>query len=275
MRRLSQRDVILNTDEVTLAWPVPGECIIRRVWQHVDVVNETPLHIGRRGAFSYHGFVLRIPDPSAHTDLDALWDVNIPKSDDDLFFALAPGSAGGPVWEPGEFGDSEHFYDINDRKPTRVFEREEYITFASKPVGYNPTGDLYVQTAEFDANLSRNIRTSVPSALLYALSSPQMTGDVSDAELLPGASDREWHMLKYIDIVMENMIINILGLTETGAESPYEESETFIEQIVSDFNQVDDVSNFIGSTWNVVAWGTMHLSVPGDIKKISITSKGA
>jgi len=75
-------------------------------------------------------------------------------------------------------------------------------------------------------------------------------------------------MLKYIDDTMRDVMRWLLGLSSEGTGTfGLDEAETFIENIVADFNVVETATWFKGfATVDVACMGNMRIRVPGEMR---------
>ena len=101
-----------------------------------------------------------------------------------------------------------------------------------------------------------------------------MNEDSSDPGLLPSGAIAEWNMLKYIDRVMNEMMVHVLGLGTPGTGTvPWDDAEDFLEDIVSDFGYLGSTTPFDGTTWSTFMIGKVKLSVPGEVPKTIISAE--
>lgn len=270
MQRFGQRDVVAGEDDVVLAWPLPGECTLHNIWFECDVHYATGVANDQRTFYAMHGYAIPLLDPDAHQDIDTLWDTQIPKSTQDMSYELADGAVTGPVWEPGELL-TESITQIQLSKPELVFKRKKMLSFQKSPTLVSTTwhpGD------NFTTQVRKNIYADRESAVMLGLSSPNQDQDSADLELLPSAATAEWAMLRYIVPVLEDMMVHILGLGAVGSGNvPYDDAENFIEDLVSDFNDVDDASAFSPDPFSALAFGTAQINVPGEMPKIALSAE--
>lgn len=270
MERFGQRDVANGTDQVVLAWPLPGQCTLHNVWFEASIISPAGINPVARGFYGMDMFVLPLLDPDLHQDIDVIWDTQVPKMDQDMSYDLSDVADAAPAWEPGEIL-SEQITQIQLSRPENIFRRRKMVSIHNASVIVN---NVWYASDGFTTQVQRNIFASMESAILLGLSSPQLNQDTADLELLPSAATAEWAMLRYLVPVLEDMMVHILGLGTPGSGTvPYDDAENFIEDIVSDFNDVDDAASFAITSWDILAFGTAQINVPGDMPKITISSE--
>ena len=241
MERWGQRDVANDTDAVILAWPLPGQCTLHNIWMELDLLVNVGIPIAERAFYSVDGFVIPLLDPDGGTNIDVIWDTQVPKMAQDMSYELSDSSVTTPIWEPGEMlTESLTLMTLN--APERIFKRRNMQSLAKKATVVSTT---YYPTDNFSTHIKKNMYTEREAAILIGVGSPSMDQDASNDELLPSGATAEWAMLRYIVPTLEDMFVHILGLGTPGSGTvPYDDAETFIENLVSDFNHSDtcDVS---------------------------------
>lgn len=263
MRRFSYVDLLKNTDRVILAWPLPGGSRVDQISMNVKV--NTTLSVPAQSAWMYgcDGYITRVDD-DAGDPIDTIWDEQIPKADVDLNFELADSANVAPFFEPGD-EVTEAITDVMVGAPEKIFERRKMITIVDNMITYDGTS-VYWGFDGFETTIKKKYFVESNSAIMIGMSSPDMGGDDANLELLPTGSSIEWVMLKYIDMIVEDMFVWILGLGTPGSGTvPYDDAETFLEGLLSRFNAVDTTSGFQSEDLRVHSSGNAQIWVPGRI----------
>lgn len=263
MRRYSGIDLQSATDRVLLGWPLPGGCRVDNIDLAVSVHTQTSVSILAAWMYACDGYITRVDD-DAGEPLDTIWDERIPKADADLGFELADAALTAPFFEPGE-EVSEAITEVMVGAPEKFFERRKMFTTAKNEVTFDGVS-VYWGFDTFSTKVSKKYFVESNSAILLAMACPDMGSDVSNLELLPTGAAIEWVMLKYIDMIVEDMFIWILGLGTPGSGTvPYDDAETFLEGTLSRFNMVDQTGMFSSEDLWVHSQGNAQIWVPGRV----------
>lgn len=273
MERFAARSVLAASDEVLMAWPVPSGCTVLNVWHWLSSVAAQNFDVTQVCAYGVDGYLIPLLDPDGGIDIEVIWDTQVPKMNLTLAFEMSDASDTQPRWEPGELL-TEALTTMSLNSPEQVFKRRMFITFADVQTGFLAgTPDTYRPVDKYRTHSKKSYFAPRESAYIFGFSNPNMANDVSDAELLPTGVNREWAMLKFIDWVMESMMVDVLGLSTGGTAVPFDEASAFIENIMTDWNVVDDTALFAATSWIVTGGGTMQMRVPGKIPSVQLTTE--
>lgn len=179
----------------------------------------TAVYWAMKGAF------FASPDPDVANNDDVLWDLQVPKDQTISFAAGAEivdfdedtGNVD-PFQEPGDTS-IETLFAVNVPADD-LFNIEGIMTFADTSDGFkDATPDTFIPNVIVPWS-SKNVRVaSYPSHAMAAFVLPKM--DVTSSTPQVALGDEEWVMLQYLDKVLEDAFLAIVGITETGAESPF------------------------------------------------------
>lgn len=267
----TQRQVAPATDQVIAAFPIPQGGVLNNVWFNVHVLANAAVLRLQASLFGLHAYVVPIPDPDSGITPDALWDQVIPKDaplTSDSLDIDTESAVSAPLFEIGEV-NAESLIEVGSQ-PNLVFSREEMITFAVNKGGWEHTADDYLPTAQFSAKLRRQYRAEVPSYFLLALSNPDTLSTSTTYTVVNTSA--EWAQLKYMGITLEHAMIDLMGLTETGAESPYEDAMNLINNILERVFE-ETAAAFTNPTWRVFCKATADITVPGTFENITISGQ--
>lgn len=177
-------------------------------------------------------WVLPIDDPDATADFDDVWDSLVPKDTDAQTLDLDGETADTQIfYEPGEV-DWQAVFDVGIR-PMRLWHYRKTITinntmgmkFVDSQTPFEPKwqpGD------EFHFKLRKPFRVSQPSVLIIGAGVPAGDDTTSTVEIPLG--ENEWPRVKYLGDTMLLALQEVLGLTESGAETPFEEAADLIQR---------------------------------------------
>lgn len=272
-RRQSARQVPAGTDEVMIGITLPSDTVIHDIRARVKVWNLSKQALDTVGAYAVEGWILPLLDPDAVTGYDGLWDTLVPKDTDvkvmDLDTAAADAT---PFYEPGE-ADWSQLLDIGLR-PVRVYHRHRFMTplesYYVAQDNQSPFNVLYLPGEEFMIHIKKKIFVKQPSVLVFALASPGMDDDVTDAQA--SLTEPELGQVKYIGHVLERAMLHLFGVTEAGAETPWEEASALLQKHLEPdpFYEAGITSQQM--TWSVHTEAMIDHSVTGrlDTQQLSL-----
>ena len=274
--RASQRLIAANGDQIVAAFPIPAGGFLNGINMDFHVIGgETPLL--NMSMFGVTGYILPILDPDNEINIDSIWDLQVPKSDDMLFTAasdsldtdLATSAVTTPDVDPGEL--SENWIDVS-RNPKKIVSRREWVSFASSPTGFEGGAEnIFRPTARFRIKTSRRYRVEVASYAMIALSSPALTETTTTVEL--SMSEQEWVMLQYMSFTLEQAWTQMIGLTETGAETPWADALQLVERILQPDLLEQTGTSFSAQSWQTYCISTFDISVPGRFEPIVLSGR--
>lgn len=273
-RTLSQRVVAGNTDKVIAACPIPAGGTLNSIWMEVHAISDAGVSQLRMAMYGITGYVLPVPDPDSGLSYDEAWDQLVPKDEAHLANLDMDTATDDvtPEFEPGEI-DLNNLFDMVGLTPRQIFRRRKYITTANSllPVG-GTLVDTYRPVDFFTTKVKKPVRCSMASYGVLGFSSPATSSTTTGLWAAPG--ENQWAILQYMDIFIEQMFIASLGLIEAGAESPYEEAELFISELLEDLVFEEDANSFDVQAWTVYCRATFDITVPGRPQLKVLSSEG-
>lgn len=253
---------------------MPSDCTLVNTFLDCSVIVDAGVPIEMGVFYGFDGYLIPINDPDGGIDIEVLWDTQVPKMDQDLSYELSDASDTAPRYEPGQ-ELTESILGISFSSPEQVFKRRRMMTYATHPMGFDFATLNYTPADHFSSRIGKKYRAIMESALLFAVSNPGMDDDVQNLELLPTGADEEWVMMKYINRILDDMMVHVLGLGTVGSGTvPWSTAETFIENLVSDFGTIDD-GPFSSSpaALNCFVKATAQVVVPGDLPRSTISAE--
>lgn len=268
MERISQRQVATNSDLVIAAYPVPRESKIlgmnANVKTRVGNVPAQPLEdiVG----YGVDGYIVTLQDDHLADTYDIMWDELVPKASETLGFDFVLSSNSAPATEPGEMVQSILPRLLNQQ---HIYHKMRWMGVQDAPqlmrVITEHTVYAYMPMDQFSINIGEQPFNDMEKALLIGFSSPSMNFAAGEPTgVMPtfgGTIHSEWLWLAYLDQMLEYAIVGMLALTETGAETPYDDLLDFLEHLISSNMIITD--NPVAAVWEVFTDSMCMLDIVG------------
>lgn len=273
-RRMSQKSITVGTDLVLVGMTLPSDSVIHNVSCRVSCLINSIFNFTSIAAYAVEAWLVPLLDPDAASPFDTLWDTLVPKDTDVEVLDLDTGAVDTtPFYEPGEI-DLSQLFDVGLR-PERVYQRIRMLT----PLGgaaavfqdsVSPYAPRWVPGDSFHLQLKKRYRVRQPSALLVGFASPAMDDTTATAEVALG--EAELAQVKYMGEVIKRAMMHQLGLTEAGAETPWEEATALIKKHLEPDVVEQTVDTFAGGAWHVATRMVVDHSVVGELGKGQIST---
>lgn len=235
-RRESQVSIsVAGTDTVLMGISLPSDTVVHSISFKGGILPDTP---GQENAsdivtrYALESWVLPIDDPDASADFDDVWDSLVPKDTDVQTLDLDAESADTQMfYEPGEI-DWQAVFDVGVR-PRRLWHHHKTLsinnTMGMKFVdSQTPFEPKWQPGDEFGFKLKRGFRVEQPSVILIAAGVPASDDTITTVEA--PLAENEWPRVKYLGDVLVFALHEVLGLTEGGAETPFEEAADLLQR---------------------------------------------
>lgn len=262
---LTQVQVAAASDRVIAHLQMPSETIMVSCQGQCHCVTSSPNSTAFAVLYGVDGFVLPDPQPGTIDSIDDVWDIQVTK-DDDFSGGIdidALGSDAQPVFEPGEpnISDVMDLGVVDD--DNRFFKRRKMVSFATSPSGFvDGTPDSFIPTDQFNISVNKQIQADYQSYAMLGFSAPAFDDVLATVPNTLG-TEAAWAQIKYINVVLEQAWMDILGLTEAGAETPWEDAADLLEDLLEPNIHEETAGSFTGQTWVVFTAVTFQLWVPG------------
>lgn len=277
-RRMSHVLTGTGVDDVLVGMSLPSGTVIHDIKLHVQEVGATAslLAIALATMYDIEGYILPVLDPDAAETMDAIWDKLVPKDTDaDTMDLDTVAEDTSPAHEPGEHVMAEI---VNvGLKPQKIFKRTRLLTAASKGSfafvegGAGETGiQLWSPRDEFFWRKRKAYRIRQPSILVFAQSSPAL--DDTTNTVYTAMTEPKWAQVKYIGNVVMRALMDHLGITETGAESPWEEASALLKEHLEPDVFEETSGHFFAEQFNVTTELMVDHSVPGELSNLVLSS---
>lgn len=251
-RRSAERLVAIGLDQVLFGISLPSDTVIESIRLEGGVMPDSAgieLASNVTTQYAAEAWVLPIDDPDATADFDDVWDTLVPKDSDVQTLDLDAETADTDVfYEPGET-DWQALFDLGLR-PERIWHHSKILTinntrgirFIDSQTPFEPKwqpGD------EFSYAMNRPVRIAQPSVLLVGVGVP--AGDDTTGTVESPLAENEWGRVKYLGDTLKMAMMDVLGITETGAETPWEEATDLLQRHLDpDVGEID--AGFWGAT---------------------------
>ena len=248
-----QRQIGSNSDGVVSGIWLPANSILRMARGNItfEATTVSPTITAQIGAASM--WWLPVDDPDSTGTMDSVWDSQVLKDSQVVSLDLDTQTLRtNPEFEPGEAKWAKLF-DVGVE--VKHLWKDLFISSIAKnsagvgPAPDTPFGFEFIPVGELRPELPMAIRTSTPGLLAVGVSSPN-TDATSSTEAIAGLAEEDWGQLQYIDHVMERAMLNLLGVQEAGAETPWEEATTLLKKYLRPLVLETQGGSFAPVTWH-------------------------
>lgn len=278
-RQLLQRKVLADVDETIGFVPLPTGSKLNNTWMDVSVISGGVVSHKSPAFYGISGYVLEIQDPDTADTLNDIWDQQVPKEtssmavplDFDLNTAVGGSpieiAVGEPESQPGYF-NLEELLQTDNRGNIEVFKRRKMLTFAKNPTGFNADALTWIPTDHFQTHLRGGPRVEAMSYLIFGFSNPAMDNR-STAEPTT-ISELDWFILQFLDMFLEEMLKDLVGLTVGAGAQSVSAITDFLE-----YASVEPDDDLLGSVvWQITAKMTFDVTMPGMEKLTTLSTDG-
>ncbi len=273
-RRLHNTTVAIGADRIIFGLSLPSGSRINDISLDVRLHQDWGLDMDKMVMYAVEGWILPILDPDSAVNLNTLWDNLVPKDTDvesiDLDSVAADAT---PFYEPGE-PDWSDMFEVGLR-PERVYHTNRMLTIEEGSVftaqdNQTPFAPLWMPGAVEKIRVRQNYSVSQPSVLVFAVANPSL--DDTTATELTAASENEWGQLKYIGHVLERAMLHLFGVTEAGAETPWEEATALLKKQLEPDPFEEASGNMASVAWRTMTKSIVDYSVVGRLEDMTISS---
>lgn len=269
-RRSSQHLVAAGTDKVLVGFPLPALGSFNSVELDFRITGTPAATHLQAGFFGISAFIIPVPDPDDGSSFDLLWDQLIPKDVElgaGTFDLDTEATDTTPEFEIGT-PDPGAVLKLNAMEPLEMFRRREMVTVHGNPL---QSDDTYLPMSRIRTGIHRHVEINKPSIIAVGFSSPDVLDTSTSVKVIP--SETQWVLLQYMEVTLEQAMMNFIGLTEAGAESPYTESMAFVASLVEDAVFEQTAGAYKAQSWNVFTNATFNISSKGSVDVGVLTSE--
>lgn len=257
-------DIASNTDLSIGHAIVPSEGALNSVVGQVHCIPTAGFNVTISVMYGCDGWLIPMPDPDTVDLVDDVWDRFVEKD-----FGLASGAVDLDTTTPDIISFDEPGIPQPDRitgvtnmlNDQRFFRRRKILSFASNPTGFDAGDDTYRPADVFSLRARRRMGAEVMSIAVVGFGSPAMSSVTTTHKSTP--TEEEWIQIKYMEVVLEQAWMDLIGLTEAGAETPWEEATALIADMLEPLIIEDPATMWGTATFRVFSQLTWDLSVPG------------
>ncbi len=269
--RTFQRPVVGGADGVMAAFALPSDTVVHSVRGYVNVEGVTLLTAQEIAMCAVEAHVLPVLDPDGASIPDTVWDTLVMKDSPLTTLDLDTGSVdASPVFEPGE----TQFARVLDvgLQPKRLMHQHRMFSLGNGSLFQNqdnqtPFAVEWIPGGRFNVNIG-GFRVSQPSYVMVGVAAPTMDRTTTT---IPGvAVENDWPRLKYLELVLEQALISLMGLVEAGAETPWEEATTLLKRHLDPEVFESDGDQFQAATYSCFGEIQCDMSVPGTMDKANL-----
>lgn len=251
-------------DQIITGIALPQDTVLNDVKVKVNLINQGTLTTDQAAFFGVEAYILPVLDPDAGVTFETLWDTLVPKDIDTQTIDLDTGATDTtPFFEPGEV-DWTQLLDVGLR-PRKVYSRYRMSTVHNAVFAYkdseSPFEKRYQGGDQFTIRIKRPMRVRQPSAFVVGLASPSM--DDTTTSLRSVLAENEWPRIKYAGTTLEHAMIDLLGLVEAGAETPWEDATDLLQKYLEPDVYEETAGRFSGVNWLAFYDSMFDLSVVG------------
>lgn len=232
-RRTGEMKVNAGADDVMWGISLPEGTKIHDIKCKVQMLTDDRQLSDRKAhGYSIEMYLLPIFDPDSAQAFNDVWDKLVTKDQPtntlDLDTAVAATS---PMWEPGEH-DITKMFDVG-YQAEQLWAVHRIATVANprhviiKQMDVETPFETIWQGGGIESvHVGRKLSVTAPMVLCFGMGIPSFDSTTATPETT--LSEAQWAQLQYVEHVMERMFVDALGLTEAGAETPYEEAAVLI-----------------------------------------------
>lgn len=255
-----------GTDDVVAGLWIPAGSMFKGVSGYVvfEAAVERGLNQVAMGAVA--AYILPAQDPDATLTMDGIWNRLVPKETSAEVLDLDTATAiTAPFWEPGAQAWENVFH--VGLEPRRLMQSHFLSSMGHNAIAVNrdPESSFdyeYIGGKTVPVRAIGPMFVEQPSLVAVGVSSPD-TLLTSATAALATIQEADWAQLQYIDEVLERAYLHLLGLVETGAETPFEEATDLLKRHLDPLILEVSGGIFQPTTWNLVGEMRFQIEVQG------------
>lgn len=275
-KRRSHHSISGGSNEVVAGISLPQGSVVHDIRGSVEyqIAGGTLQPMLRAFMIGIEGWILPVQDPDLGENFGDTFNRLVPKDTDVETIDEDTGALDTtPFWEIGE-PDLTQIFDVGLR-PRKVWGSYNTLTAATTRgviVQDTETPFLFnwMPLARTRIRKRRSYRVSQPSVLVFAVGAA--AGDDTTTTLEKALEENEWNRVMYIKDVLHEALRSFYGLTEAGAETPWEEAVTLIKQILEPDVFEETAATFSSANWEVITEMKFDYSVVGELQQAMLTS---
>ncbi len=274
-RRTSQVAAAVNEDTFIFGASFPSETMIHDIRAKLQIITSGD-EIAKSNAIAVatESWLLPVLDPDAAESLQVIMGKLVPKDIDTITLDLDTATEDTTVsWEPGEHNWAAIFN--VGLQPEMLFHRHHFLSMSSPGswVGRDtetPFSVEWLPLLREQMHVARRLAISQPTVLVFELITPGLDDTTATVEV--ALAENEWARYKYLEMVLEQALIDVLNLVEAGAQTPWEDAGILLAKILEPDVFEETAGFFQTHAFNVVGELTVDHSVVGQMKLGTLSS---
>lgn len=269
MERIRQSSVASGADTYITGFPIAGNGKCLSFEASLVLRNGLIPNIAMSDyvAYGWSVWQLDLQDDHLSDPYDTIWDELVPKSATFISFDFnqdTPVVSGAD--EAAELSDNLMVSGMGS--VMKMADRFRYIhadeSAWTQILNVAGTAFVWMPFVRDQVRVSPNMMAEGPSVIMMGLTSPNFDGFVETDTPMPvfgGTANSEWLWYRFLDDAVDMVVIAALGLTESGAETPYVDVMDLLESLLVGAHTITDEP--ITSTWDFFCESKGVLEVPG------------
>jgi len=270
------RSVVAGTDKVLGAAFLPPGGVLHAISGAIHVVTVNAMTVVTAAMFGLSGWMVEGFDPDTSDSVDDIYDRMVPK-DEDVNPAAGVDQIDMDSTTPNissEFEPGEPTVEamVGLMPAGKFWDEEVLLSFANSKGGFDKVLEDSLPTYLWDPFLVKpRMRAETQAMAALSFANPAQD-DVTGSIMTSPAGTKEWVSIQFIDDVLEDAWKQMVGLTESGAESPFSDMAEILQGLVEPTVVEEVAGSFSAETYRV--WAALHwdFSVPGTHSKIQVSS---
>lgn len=267
MRRYGSKTVAIGTDDALFGFPLPADSSLNFMKGEFHILPQATQVTDEVSMYGIECWILQTDAFADFQTIDALWNTSVPKDDGIVSLDASFGANTANFFEPGLVSPAQIFGQ-ELLGPERVYQIQKMISIATAPAtGFNETAATFFPSDFIQVDVSKKYLARDDSAIVWGFSNPALDALTASDDLLPGitlAVDG-FYVMKYMEDFIDKAMVDLVGtgLTETGAESPFEDIMDFILALLESAGVNSATGGFRTLIWDCVGKMTYGVRVPG------------
>ena len=254
-------------DTVLFGVSLPSQTVLNGVRAKIQIIGQTQqLAQNTCVVYAIEGWVCPVLDPDTALTLENLWDQQVPKDSDVQTLDLDTSATDtAEFFNPGEM-DWQQLFEVGQRS-RRIYHRHRMLTFQSAMYRFQdqetPFANVWNAGDNVFINIRRRMRVSRPSVVMFAMAGTEVDDTTSTKESV--LLESEWARVKYMRESIRMGLMSAIGLTEAGAETPWQNSLTIIQKHADPDVFEENAARFQSEAYEVFGEAIVDHSVVGSI----------
>lgn len=273
-RRQSQVRTVVGADAVLFGISLPSDTVIHDISAKIHAVGNNYLVASRAHMSAVEMWILPVHDPDEVTSYDSLWDRLVPKDTDTQTLDLDTAASDTNTFYEAGMAEWGAMLDVGFR-PERLYHRHRIHTMTNSAIfrfqdNQSPFAVQWISGFDFRIKIRRRLRVSQPSVLVLAAGAPDLLGTTGTA--MAPLLESEWPQVKYAGNMLERAMMDLFGITEAGAETPWEEATDLLQKHLDPDPFEGTSGQWVSEAYDYYTEAMIDHSVVGSLEKLQVTT---